>query len=58
MFFIENPDVKVTLLVVGLWTDISLRVLRLPNMEEICVEKLGGGKYTLYMRHVYTIYSK
>lgn len=38
----QNLDAKVTLLVVGLWTDISLRVLRLPNMDEVCVEKLGG----------------
>lgn len=27
---------------VGLWTDISIRILKLPNMEEIANVKLGG----------------
>jgi hypothetical protein len=42
---VENSDEKATLLVVGLWTDISLRVLQLPNMDQVCVENLGGGKW-------------
>ena len=44
---LENSDEKSTLLVVGLWTDISLRVLQLPNMDQVCVENLGGGWWIL-----------
>lgn len=29
---------------VGLWTDISARVLALPSLEENAKEFLGGGK--------------
>jgi hypothetical protein len=29
---------------VGLWTDISVRVLRLPSLEQITKEILGGGQ--------------
>lgn len=28
---------------VGLWTDISARVLKLPSFESMHVEMLGGG---------------
>jgi len=34
----EEPD----LVAAGLWTDISIRILRLTNLEEIHKEKLGG----------------
>ncbi|EFA82352.1 UV-damaged DNA binding protein1 [Heterostelium album PN500] len=27
---------------VGLWTDISVRILQLPNLNEVCKETLGG----------------
>lgn len=30
---------------VGLWTDISARVLRLSNFEVLHVEMLGGGEW-------------
>ncbi len=30
--------------VVGLWTDISVRIIALPSFKEIRKEKLGGGK--------------
>jgi len=30
------------LLAVGLWTDISARILRLPTLEQVCHEPLGG----------------
>ena len=29
---------------VGLWTDISARILKLPSMETMHVEMLGGGR--------------
>ena len=28
---------------VGLWTDISVRVLKLPDLSQVCKELLGGG---------------
>lgn len=28
---------------VGLWTDITARILRLPNLDEVNRESLGGG---------------
>jgi DNA damage-binding protein 1 len=35
------------LLGVGLWTDISVRVLRLPNLTPLHTEKLSGGECSL-----------
>lgn len=32
---------------VGLWTDISARLLKLPNFDKLHVEMLGGGKKCL-----------
>lgn len=32
------------LVAVGLWTDISARILRLPSLTEATKEYLGGGK--------------
>ena len=34
---------------VGLWTDISARVLRLPSLESAHVEMIGGGKDFLFV---------
>jgi hypothetical protein len=34
------------LVAVGLWTDISVRLLRLPNLEQVTTVKLGGGRTT------------
>lgn len=31
---------------VGLWTDISARILKLPSLEELNKEFLGGGKFS------------
>ena len=28
---------------IGLWTDISVRLLRLPSLEQLHSEPLGGG---------------
>ena len=38
------------LLAVGLWTDISARLFRLPSFESLHVEMLGGGKAHLYCK--------
>ena len=40
----EGKD-KSDLCAVGLWTDISARVLKLPTFESLNVEMLGGGTY-------------
>jgi len=32
---------------VGLWTDISVRLLKLPSLEEIAKEPLGGGLFLI-----------
>ncbi|GBP22857.1 DNA damage-binding protein 1 [Eumeta japonica] len=37
-----GPGEDATLLGVGLWTDISIRVLRLPDLKELHAEKLSG----------------
>lgn len=37
---------KSELVAIGLWTDISVLILSLPNLKEIYIEKLGGGKNT------------
>lgn len=34
-----------TLLGVGLWTDISVRVMKLPALTHMHTEKLSGGKF-------------
>lgn len=38
------------LVAVGLWTDISARILRLPDLSEATKECLGGGQYKLQTR--------
>lgn len=38
-----GPGGEAALLGVGLWTDISVRVLRLPALEPLHTERLGGG---------------
>lgn len=30
---------------VGLWTDISIRIINLPSLNEMHKEMLGGGKF-------------
>lgn len=41
---LRDGEEKSDLCAVGLWTDISARVLRLPSFESLHVEMLGGGK--------------
>lgn len=39
---------KAEIIAVGLWTDISARILKLPSLEEVNREFLGGGETFLY----------
>ena len=34
---------------VGLWTDISARVLRLPSLDTLYTQQLTGGEQYMYM---------
>ena len=42
--FTDDSDTRAQLVAVGLWTDISVRVLKLPGCEQLFVEMLGGGE--------------
>ena len=41
---LKEGETKSGLLAVGLWTDISARIFKLPNFESLHVEMLGGGR--------------
>lgn len=41
---LQEGSGKAEIVAVGLWTDISARILRLPGLEEVNREFLGGGK--------------
>ena len=43
----SNTVAKAEICAVGLWTDISARLLKLPTLEEFHKEPLGGGIQTL-----------
>ena len=43
-FVLDESNTRADLVAVGLWTDISVRVLKLPGCEQLFVEMLGGGK--------------
>jgi DNA damage-binding protein 1 len=36
--------ISADIVAVGMWTEISVRILQLPSLEQILIEKLGGGK--------------
>lgn len=38
---------KAEIAAVGLWTDISARILKLPGLEEVNREFLGGGDFVI-----------
>ena len=40
----DDQEIKSELAAVGLWTDISVRLLKLPSLEEVAKEYLGGGE--------------
>ena len=46
LFVTDESDNRADLVAVGLWTDISVRVLKLPSCEQLFVEMLGGGQFT------------
>lgn len=37
---------------VGLWTDITVRLFKLPSLEEITKEPLGGGMFLVHVNKV------
>lgn len=39
---------------IGLWTDISARILKLPSFDLLHKEMLGGGENSLYV-HVLSV---
>jgi DNA damage-binding protein 1 len=41
---LQEGSGKAEIVAVGLWTDISARILRLPGLEEVNREFLGGGE--------------
>ena len=45
IFSTDESDTRADLVAVGLWTDISVRVLKLPSCEQLFVEMLGGGQW-------------
>lgn len=45
---LNETDIKSDMFCVGLWTDISVRIFKLPSMEEISREALGGGQNSLF----------
>ena len=44
---LNEEDVKSEIVCIGLWTDITVRIFKLPSLEEIAKEPLGGGKFKL-----------
>jgi DNA damage-binding protein 1 len=45
---LQDSSNKAEIVAVGLWTDISARILHLPRLEEVNREFLGGGEAKLY----------
>lgn len=41
---------------VGLWTDISARILKLPSLEQLHQEMLGGGASLVSFAFIYMIF--
>ena len=47
-----HPDaMRADMCAVGLWTDISIRLLKLPSLEEYHKESFGGGNFKCYGHH-------
>ena len=45
----DDLSAKSDLCAIGLWTDISVRLLKLPSLETIHTQPLGGGTVYMYM---------
>ncbi len=43
---LKEGEPRAEICAVGLWTDISARILKLPNFDKMHVEMLGGGGYS------------
>ncbi len=43
---LKEGESRAEICAVGLWTDISARILKLPNFDKMHVEMLGGGEYS------------
>ena len=59
----DDLSAKSDLCAIGLWTDISVRLLKLPSLEIIHTQPLGGGirvstNNVMYYGSVYILYSK
>ncbi len=39
-----DSEERSDIVAIGLWTDITVRLLKLPSFEEIAKESLGGGE--------------
>ena len=51
----DDLSAKSDLCAIGLWTDISVRLLKLPSLETIHTQPLGGGTVYMYM-YIYSSY--
>ena len=40
---LNDDDIASDIVSIGLWTDITVRIFKLPTLEEIAKEPLGGG---------------
>ena len=45
----DDLSAKSDLCAIGLWTDISVRLLKLPSLEVVHTQPLGGGTAYMYM---------
>ena len=46
LFVTDESETRADLVAVGLQTDMSIRMLKLPSCEQMFVEMLGGGQFT------------
>ena len=46
----DDLSAKSDLCAIGLWTDISVRLLKLPSLDIIHTQPLGGGTMYIYSR--------
>lgn len=40
-----DEETEASVVSVGMWTDITTRILTLPDLTEVCKENLGGGQF-------------
>ena len=49
----DDLSAKSDLCAIGLWTDISVRLLKLPSLDVIHTQPLGGGTYVCTCIHIW-----